>query len=285
MKKAGLLVLMMWVTVMTPSCLLSPDKEFVNDTVRVVVHDTVKKHDTTIVVKTNVIHDTIIKRDTVKVLTIKHDTLIVHDTNFVYKDTLFFHDTIVKNIYIHDTTIKYDTVFKNVFIHDTIVKHDTVPKNIFVHDTLIKHDTIPKNVYVHDTTIKRDTLRLHDTTKVHDTVVIHDTLRTFATTTLSSDVVGTWSGIVAGKSIVLTFTVPQYSYVFEYTANIGSNSYYGKVETFSNNTAHCIYMYGPGMIGETASWIISISNNVMTLQQTGYAMFPTMQAFTLSRVQ
>jgi hypothetical protein len=233
MKKALLIVIIAFVNVMTPSCLLEPNKEFINDTISI------------------------------------HDTTQIHDTSTVYKDTLFFHDTTKITKTVHDTTIKYDTLRTTITKHDTLWRHDTTKTNIFVHDTLWHHDTTKINVY------------MHDTTKTN--IYIHDTLQTFATTTISSDLVGSWSGIVAGKSTILSIASNNV-YAFTYTANIGSSSYYGKIDTYSNNLAHCIYMYGPGMIGETADWIISISNNVMTLQQTGYQMFPTSQAFTLSRI-
>jgi hypothetical protein len=120
---------------------------------------------------------------------------------------------------------------------------------------------------------------------VHDTTTVQDTLRTFAATTVSADLVGTWSGIVQGKQVTLSIVANTSGpWDFSYTGNIGSDSYHGYIETFVNNTAKCVYMYGPGAIGLDANWIISISNNIMTLQQIGYQMFPTSQAFNLTRI-
>ena len=256
------------------SCLLDPNTVFVERRDTLSVHDTlkvtniVKVHDTLIVRvhDTLKITNTLYIHDTLKVQV--HDTLRVHDSTFVYKDTLRFHDTTK----VHDTLRIHDTLR----LHDTTKVHDT----LHVHDTLRLHDTTK----VHDTLRVRDTLRLHDTLRVHDTTTVYDTVKTFGTNTISSDLVGSWSGTVNGKNITLTIVTEQVAYAFSYTANIGSDSYYGKIQTFSSNIAHCVYMYGPGMIGETANWMISISNNVMTLQQSGYAMFPTMQAFTLTRI-
>ena len=256
MRKIILFVLLSAIPLFNTSCLLDPNTVFVERRDTLSVHDTlkvtniVKVHDTLIVRvhDTLKITNTLYIHDTLKVQV--HDTLRVHDSTFVYKDTLRFHDT--------------------TKVHDTL----------HVRDTLRLHDTTK----VHDTLRVRDTLRLHDTLRVHDTTTVYDTVKTFGTNTISSDLVGSWSGTVNGKNITLTIVTEQVAYAFSYTANIGSDSYYGKIQTFSSNIAHCVYMYGPGMIGETANWMISISNNVMTLQQSGYAMFPTMQAFTLTRI-
>ena len=213
-------------------------------------------------------------KDTVTVRV--HDTLRLTNTVTV-RDTLRLHDTLRLIITLHDTTVTYrDTLF----LHDTLRLTNTIT----VRDTLRLHDTLRLT----NTVTVRDTLRLHDTLRltntVHDTTTIRDTLKTFATVTLSTALAGAWSGIVGGKSTILTIATNT-TWAFTYTANIGTGSYNGKIDTYSNNLAHCIYMYGPGMTGETADWIISISNNVMTLQQTGYQMFPTSQAFTLNRIQ
>ena len=222
MKNVALFILLSAIPLLTSSCLLAPDKEFVTDTLTVTVHDTLRVTNTVTI-----------------------------------RDTLRLHDTLIITINIHDTTYS-----------DTLRLHDTthITNTVTVHDTITKHDTV------------RTTITIHDTT------TIHDTLRTFATTTVSSALAGSWRGTVGGKAVVLTITTSTVVYAFTYTANIGTGSYNGKIDTYTNNTAHCIYMYGPGMIGETADWIISISNNVMTLQQSGYQMYPTTQAFTLNRI-
>ena len=137
--------------------------------------------------------------------------------------------------------------------------------------------------FIHDTTMVYDTTYVHDTTYIHDTTTVYDTLKTFAVNTISDSLLGTWTGIVVGKTITITFSTST-TWDFEYTANINTDSYYGKIDPYVNNIATCKYMYGPGMIGEDANWLISISNNTLTLQQTGYPMFPTMQAFTLKRM-
>jgi len=272
MKIAALLVVAICLPMfLSTSCLLEPDQKFVTDTLTV----TKSVHDTVTVTKT--VHDTIIKHDTIRVSVYihdtlwKHDTLRIHDTSYIYRDTLRIHDTIRIINTIHDTVTVHDTIRSIITLHDTLWRHDTLR----IHDT----------TRVHDTLWRYDTLRIHDTTKVHDTLWRHDTLRTFATTTLSTDLAGVWNGTVANKAVTISIVQETGAWDFSYTGNIGADNYYGKIETFTNNIAKCVYMYGPGMIGENANWTISISNNVMTLQQTGYPMFPTMQAFTLNRIQ
>jgi len=55
---------------------------------------------------------------------------------------------------------------------------------------------------------------LHDTLRVHDTTTVYDTVKTFGTNTISSDLVGSWSGTVNGKNITLTIVTEQVAYAF-----------------------------------------------------------------------
>ena len=205
--------------------------------------------------------------------TIVRDTLKLYDTIDLYHDTLIMFDTVK----IHDTT----KVINTVTVHDTVKIHDTtkVINTVPVHDTVKIHDTM--------TLWKHDTLRIHDTIKIHDTAFVHDTLRTFATTTLSADLVGTWSGVVAGQTVRLaisTYVYPFTNYAFSFTANVDTKVYNGYIKSTSGNNT-IVDINGPGAYGENANWIFSITNNNIVLQQIGYPMFPTIQVFTLKRIQ
>jgi len=258
MRKTGALLVLLpilFVFLGGQRCVLEPDREFIYES------------DTTIVVDTLRIHDTTLVRDTI----IHIDTIRVHDTTKVY-DTLWRHDT----LWIHDTTYVYRDTLR---LHDTTTVHDTI-----VHiDTLRIHDT----TRVHDTLIHTDTLRVHDTTRVHDTVAVHDTLRTFAVATTSDQLFGVWEGIVVGKYIRLSITRPvQYSsYALMFDCNVATAVYEGHFGVVSGNIASSGWVSGPSAYGESATWVFSITNNVLTLQQSGFQMFPTMQSFTLRRIQ
>ncbi len=103
-------------------------------------------------------------------------------------DTIYLHDTLYIDNYIHDTTIQYvnqyihDTTFYAVYIHDTITMHDTsyVSVETLVHDTtyITVHDTVIAyiNVPVHDTVFAYIEVPVHDTIWLHDTITIHDTI-------------------------------------------------------------------------------------------------------------
>lgn len=178
-------------------------------------------------------------------------------------DKEFVTDTLV--VQVHDTTRIHDTtkIYK-----DTLFFHDTVRSTITKRDTLWRHDTI------------------HDTTKTTVTITVHDTLKTFATNTNSSLLVGTWDGIVANQSVRLAFSTEVYpytNYAFSFTANVGTKVFTGYIKSTSGNNA-TVDIHGSGAYGEAANWIFSITNNVISLQQTGYQMFPTAQVFTLNRI-
>jgi hypothetical protein len=121
---------------------------------------------------------------------------------------------------------------------------------------------------------------------VHDTITEHDTLRTFATSTTSDQLFGIWDGNVGGTTIRLAITTPsQYSsHIFNFNCNIGTKTYDGYFSVLEGNVASSAYISGPSAYGEDAAWIFSISNNILTLQQTGFQMFPTSQAFSLNRL-
>lgn len=255
MKKLIIILFSFIAPIFNSGCLLEADKEYVTDTLVVQVHDTTRVHDTTKIYK---------------------DTLFLHDTlrlTIIKKDTLWRHDTVRTTITKRDTLWRYDTTR----IHDTIPKYK---------DTLFVHDTIRTTITKRDTLWLHDTLRIHDTTKVTVTVTVHDTLRTFATNTNSSLLVGTWDGIVAGQNVrlaVSTEVYPYTNYAFSFTANVGTKAYNGYIKSTSGNNA-TVEINGTGVYGEDANWIFSITNNIITLQQTGYQMFPTPQSFTLSRM-
>lgn len=185
------------------------------------------------------------------------------DTEFLPGDTVIVQDTVS----LHDTATVRDTTT----LHDTLRIHDTT---YIYRDTLRMHDTVE----VHDTTTKYDTVTVHDTTEVHDTVEVHDTLRTFAASTVVDDVYGVWEGIVKGETVRLAISSHSYN-AFSFTANVGSTAHDGYADSFSNNMASMVI---DGF--RDATWSLSVENNTLTVQESGYAVFPTMEAFELERI-
>ena len=178
-------------------------------------NDTIKIHDTTIVLDTlyldKYIHDTtyvpihdttiLYLRDTLITNHYTYDTSIYN--HFRYDTTLVF-DTMIINVYTYDTSIynnyqfdtvilnyyQYDTTLVNVFdttivnVYDTTIVniYDTTINNLYQYDTVIVnnyvYDTVIVNHYYYDTTIVNN----HDTVNnyFYDTVIIthyyHDTV-------------------------------------------------------------------------------------------------------------